>query len=318
MTESRVPLWTFDAVTLDGDGRPRLDVEFLEIFAGRTAVIGASGAGKTSLLNLLVGFETASRGQLTKQISPDSNRLPLFWIPPDGGLWPHATVAGHLRAIMPDGDQRLSVDERLAAFGLTDRATARPGELSAGERSRLAAARGLAAEAGVLVADEPLVHVDPARLESDWNTLVDDTRHHHTSLVFSTHSPEQVLRHADRVVVLAAGKVIAQGDVAALYREPASLAVAKSLGLANWFDAPETSAWGVGDGGSDVCLRPEEVVLVPDDNGPARVLGSKAIGAIRETRLELIETSLHRTLIHLADPTRDVPTDRVSIVARTE
>ena len=318
MTEPQAPLWTLDSVVLDGDGRPRLEVDQLEIVAGRTAVIGASAAGKTSLLNLLVGFETASHGQLANRISSDSNRLPLFWIPPDGGLWPQATVAGHLQAVMPAGKTQRSVDERLEAFGLADRANARPGELSAGERARLAAARGLAAEARVLVADEPLVHVDPARLEGDWNTLVDDAQNHQTSLVFSTHSPEQVLRHADHVVVLAQGKVVAQGDVASLYHEPPSREVANSLGLANWFDALETAAWGVGDGTRDICLRPEEIALVPEADGPAEVLDSKTIGAIRETRLELLEMPDQRVLRHLADPTREVPTGTVRIVTRTE
>lgn len=318
MSEPQAPLWTLDSVALDGEGRPRLEVDHLEIGAGRTAVIGASGAGKTSLLNLLVGFETASRGQLANLIPADPGRLPLFWIPPDGGLWPQATAAGHLRAVLPGGDQRPSVDERLDAFGLAQRATARPGELSAGERSRLAAARGLAAGAQVLVADEPLVHVDPARLDGDWSTLVEGSRQQQASLVFSTHAPEQVLRYADRVVVLARGRVVAQGDVATLYREPRSREVADSLGLANWFEAAETSAWGVGRDRTDICLRPEQVVLVPDPDGPARVLDSKAIGPIQETRLELLERPGHRTLFHLVDTTRELPSGRVRIATRAE
>ena len=234
MTQSHGPLWTLDSVQLDGDRRPRLDVEHLEIRTGCTAIVGASGAGKTSLLNLLVGFESPHHGRIETRLPTDTGRLPLFWIPPDGGLWPQATVDEHLQAVAPHGPQ--SSQDTLAQFGLDHLQNTCPGQLSAGERSRLSVARGLAANASVLVADEPLVHVDPARLDRDWESLVSGTRQAGTSLVFATHLPSQALRHADRVVVLSDGQVIAEGHMAKLYTHPPSREVAESLGPANWFE----------------------------------------------------------------------------------
>ena len=315
MTQSHTPLWTLDSVQLDGDRHPRLDVEHLEIRTGCTAIIGASGAGKTSLLNLLVGFEAPSRGQIASHLNRDPNRLPLFWIPPDGGLWPQATTTDHLGAVHPKTDHQPTVGEILQAFGLSEQATSRPDTLSNGERSRLAAARGLAAGATVLVADEPFVHVDPLRLDNDWDTLVNDSRNRDTSLIFSTHSPRQVLRHADHVVVLSHGRVVADGDVTGLYRSPPSREVASSLGPANWFPATETSAWGVGNGDVDICLRPEQIELVADPNGTAVVVDSKTIGPLRETRLTRPGTDDSRTLTHLSGPAQPVPTGTVRITA---
>ena len=312
MVDTQPRLWTIRGIQLDGEVRPRLKVDHLDIVAGRTAVLGASGAGKTSLLNLLVGFESPHHGRIENQLPTGTGRLPLFWIPPDGGLWPQATVDEHLQAVTPGGQQ--SPQDTLVRFGLDHLQNTRPGQLSAGERSRLAVARGLAANADVLVADEPLVHVDPARLDRDWESLVNETRQSGTSLVFSTHSPEQALRHANRVVVLSGGQVIAEGHVATLYEHPPTREVAECLGPVNWFEPEDAIAWAVGD--ENMCLRPEHVVLEADSSGPARVVHSHAIGAIRETRLELVDRDHQRTILHLADsapPTSDL---RVKITRR--
>ena len=73
------PLWIFEDVVLAGRERPRLDNVSLEIPAGVTAVVGCSGAGKTSLLNLLVGFERPHRGRIVAPGTFADERLPLFW-----------------------------------------------------------------------------------------------------------------------------------------------------------------------------------------------------------------------------------------------
>ena len=312
MVDTQPGLWTVQGIHLSGDTRPRLKVDHLDIMAGRTAVLGPSGAGKTTLLNLLVGFESPHHGRIETRLPTDTGRLPLFWIPPDGGLWPQATVDEHLQAVAPHGPQ--SSQDTLAQFGLDHLQNTCPGQLSAGERSRLSVARGLAANAGVLVADEPLVHVDPARLDRDWESLVSGTRQAGTSLVFATHLPSQALRHADRVVVLSDGQVIAEGHMAKLYTHPPSREVAESLGPANWFELEDAIAWAVGE--EHTCLRPEQVVLEADPSGPARIVGSHDIGAFRETRLELIDRARGRTILHLADSAPPPSDLRVKITRR--
>ncbi|HEX9047799.1 MAG TPA: ATP-binding cassette domain-containing protein, partial [Verrucomicrobiae bacterium] len=88
-------LWQLENVGL----AQRLQSVTLRIEPGVTAVLGHSGAGKTSLLNLLVGFENSTAGKLQADLPRGSHRIPLFWVPADGGLWPHLTVAEHIAAV---------------------------------------------------------------------------------------------------------------------------------------------------------------------------------------------------------------------------
>ena len=88
-------LWQLEGVGL---GQRLRDIT-LRIEPGVTAVLGHSGAGKTSLLNLLVGFEKPDAGKLIAEFNRGSHRIPLFWVPADGGLWPHLTVAEHIAIV---------------------------------------------------------------------------------------------------------------------------------------------------------------------------------------------------------------------------
>jgi len=88
-------LWELQRVSLG----TRLRDVTLTIEPGVTAVLGQSGAGKTSLLNLLVGFEPVDDGQIATGFTRGEHALPLFWAPQDGGLWPHLTARQHLEAV---------------------------------------------------------------------------------------------------------------------------------------------------------------------------------------------------------------------------
>src|SRR4051812_35132222 len=180
-------LWQLQAVGL---GR-RLNDLTLSIESGVTAVLGHSGAGKTSLLNLLVGFETPDSGEISAQFERGAHAIALFWVPPDGGLWPHLTVAEHIVAVT-----KTDVNHWLEEFDLVNRRDSRPDTLSAGEQARLSVARALAADAAVLVMDEPLVHLDQNRAGKYWQIIRRHLAVKGTSLVFATHSPKSVLAEA--------------------------------------------------------------------------------------------------------------------------
>ena len=94
-------LWRLDSVSLPGRRGPRLDRVCLEIQPGVTVVLGQSGVGKTSLLNILVGFERPSAGQVEFLATVPKDRLPMFWLPPHHGLWPHLSVREHLLTVLP-------------------------------------------------------------------------------------------------------------------------------------------------------------------------------------------------------------------------
>jgi ABC-type multidrug transport system ATPase subunit len=199
-------LFRLNHVSLSGPRRPRLAEVTLEIPQGRTAIVGPSGAGKTSLLNLLAGFERPESGRL-ETTAQSASRLPVFWSPADGGLWPGISIVDHIRLVMPRRENGSTPEEWLEKFDLQDVAARHVEELSAGERSRLSVARALAADAEVLVLDEPLVHVDRERLDRYWSVITEVCVARGTSLVFSSH---QVIdaRHADRVIGMEMGRVV--------------------------------------------------------------------------------------------------------------
>ena len=176
-------LWKFEAVGLS----QRLRDITLPIESGVTAILGHSGAGKTSLLNLLVAFEQPDAGNLNAAFDRGAHRVPIFWVPSDGGLWPHLTVAEHIAAVVDTSTNAAETNQWLEEFDLTNRRNSRPDTLSAGEQARLAVARALAADAAVLVMDEPLVHVDPSRVGKYWQVIRRHLKAKGTSLVFATH-----------------------------------------------------------------------------------------------------------------------------------
>jgi iron(III) transport system ATP-binding protein len=284
-------LWQLDLVSLGGLGRKRLADVDVTIRPGVTAVIGWSGAGKTSLLNLLAGFERPDSGQL-KSMLPDTNgRMPLFWSPDDHGLWPHLTARDHLLAVCSDhtnGQQPKGVIDRLLdQFDLSDHAQAHPDCLSQGQRSRLAVARALAAAPAVLLMDEPLEHVDPARIDGYWQVITEHIAQTACSLVFSTHSPELVLAHAQQVICLSEGQVVYQGDVQQLYHQPETPKLALCLGQTNWMEADEAKLWLDEQIEKPRSYRPQQIAIELDaeSQSPFEVRSSTFAGSVAQVNL---------------------------------
>lgn len=294
-------LWRLSSVSLTGRERPRLDKLSLEIPAGVTAILGHSGAGKTSLLNLLVGFERPTMGTVETHFAAPEGRLSLYWVPSDLGLWPHVTVGQHLTAVAAGDWSRHSDSFRklLAAFDLSDKIDARPDQLSQGERARLAVARACAADPAVLVLDEPLVHVDPAQAARYWESLrAYQQNSASTSVVFSTHAPEVVLREAEHVICLEEGHVVYSGAVSDLYYRPPSAAAAWALGPANWLSPEESTIWLRETVGAARCVRPEQLAATPVSDGPLLVEGTRFCGSIAELDLRDERTGRARRFFH--------------------
>jgi len=347
-------LWTLRDVSLPGRSGPRLDRVTVEIPAGVCAVAGPSGAGKTSLLNLLVGFERPQSGTIERDqaiASADRNgsgRLRVYWCPPDDGLWTHLTVREHLETVspaMPDArpgvatlDEASSTEcvarpdkgvasvrnlrhahpvglgvppggfvvQLLTMFQLSALADARPDSLSEGERSRLSVARALATRARVLVMDEPLSHVNRSLRSDCWNALRSICAEQGTSLVFSSHDPEIILREAAHVICLEHGRLVWSGPVAELYARPVSAALAEFVGPVNWFEPDEAAAW-LGESISAARgVRPEGLELKAAADGPLTVEECIAVGSLSEIRLR-DDSGRCRTFVHA---TRGAPPQR--------
>jgi iron(III) transport system ATP-binding protein len=287
-------LWQVENVGLG----QRLSGVTLKIEPGVTSVLGQSGAGKTSLLNLLVGFEKPDAGKIVTGFNSGVHRIPLFWVPADEGLWPHLTVSEHIAAVLPKGASQEEIDQWLRQFDLTDRRASRPDILSAGERARLSVARALAADAAVLVMDEPLVHVDPARTGKYWQVIRRHLAAKGTSLVFATHSPRSVLAEARRVICLQDGRVFYDGGVEELYWRASSPELAACLGEANWLEPEAAGLWLQHKEATARCFRPEQISVQPDGQSSFIVESSRFQGAVAEVEVRHEPTGAVRTFFH--------------------
>lgn len=235
-------IWNLRDVTLAGGTKPRLDGVSVGIGAGVTAVMGSSGAGKSSLLGLLSGFEKPDSGNI-RFVSPVTDRkLARFWSPQDHGLWPHLNVCEHLEYVRPTASRTgRTVEQWLDLFQLASLSRSLPGTLSQGERSRLSVARALASEAAVLIMDEPMVHVDPLMAHQCWQIIDDHVQRYCDAIVFSAHDPDTVLRYARRVICLNKGRITYAGSIRQLYLEPLTKELGWLLGPCNWFTRRETA-----------------------------------------------------------------------------
>jgi ABC-type multidrug transport system ATPase subunit/DNA-binding beta-propeller fold protein YncE len=318
-------LWTLDRVTLAGRPAPRLADVSLVVRPGVTAVVGYSGAGKTSLLNVLVGYERSDVGRVTCHVAEElscdrqgavravprsdvnrsltvaalsgADRLPVFWGPQDDGLWPKVTARRHLELVLSTAS-RETADELLDGFDLTTVADATPERLSRGEASRLSVARAIASGAAVLVLDEPLAHVDPARRSRYWDRLLRYVSETGASLVFASHEPADVLRYADHAVGLRDGKVVFDGEARALYESAPDEAAALLLGPVNWLPPEESARWRTGKNDRSPCIRPERLDVEPADDGPIAVVASRTGGPLDETDLRCDATGEVRRFVH--------------------
>ena len=266
------PLWQLDNVSL---APARLRGITLAIPRGVTAVLGWSGAGKTSLLNLLVGFEKPDAGTI-------SGPAKTAWVPQNSGLWPHCTAREHLEI---SGASAAQCDVLFASFDLTEKARALPDEMSEGEQSRLAVARALAADSAVLVMDEPLVHVDPARVGKYWRAIREHVARTGASLVFSTHEPEAALGEATQVICLRDGCVLHAGETLALYENPPTPETMECLGAGNWFTPEEARAWLGIEIATARCFRPERLVIEPGESDGFVVESARFCGSVAEVVL---------------------------------
>jgi ABC-type multidrug transport system ATPase subunit len=294
---SAEPLFVLENVLLGTERRARLRNVSVAIPRGMTAVLGWSGAGKTSLLNVLAGFEQPDRGKI-------SSAQPVAWVPANDGLWPGCTALQHLTECSASREDAARI---LASFDLNALADQKPSRMSRGEQSRLAVARALAMPPRTLVMDEPLAHVDPARVGKYWAVLREHIAAKGVSLVFATHAPEIALGEATHAICLRAGELIYHGGIRELYANPATEELAALMGPTNWLVPVEAARWLGQTWSVPRSLRPEHLRLEPASDG-ATAGASRFRGAYCETDLQTKDGErrvfLHRPPLAPAPGTR--------------
>jgi osmoprotectant transport system ATP-binding protein len=228
------PLIVFAHVgkSFDGGRVRAVDDVSLNVAAGEfLAIVGGSGSGKTTLLRLANRLIDADSGTVTvegqdvRAADPVALRRRIGYVFQSGGLFPHMSVAGNI-GITPKlsgtAAPKISarVDELLDLVRL-DRIEYRdrfPHELSGGQRQRVGVARALAAAPKIVLMDEPFGALDPLTRDA----LGDDFRALHTKLglttVMITHDMGEAILLADRIAVMRAGRLVAQGTPLELSR----------------------------------------------------------------------------------------------------
>ena len=256
------------------------------------ALLGPSGSGKSTLLSIIAGLldldsgEVAWEGRSLEGVPPHRRDFGLMF--QDLALFPHLDVAANIayglrarpEAFRDEPAIRQRVDELLEWVGLAGYAGRQVQTLSGGEQQRVALARALAPRPRLLMLDEPLGALDRILRERLLADLADWLQRLRQTAVYVTHDQEEAFALADRVVVLQEGRIAQIGTPADIYRRPASVFVARFLGMSNVFGPdgtidevqapPEVRSFLPAAAGSHLLLRSDAARMGSDGGLPIR------------------------------------------------
>jgi iron(III) transport system ATP-binding protein len=281
-----------------------------------TAILGQSGCGKTTLLRLIGGFDQPDAGSIRlgdrvlyetgRSVPPEKRQI--GYVAQEGALFPHLTVAQNIAfGLKRDAARDGRIDELLMMVGLDPAHAARyPHQLSGGQQQRVALARALAPRPLMILLDEPFASLDAGLRESTRRAVAASLAAAGATAILVTHDQGEALSLADQVAVMRQGRLAQVAPPAELYRHPADVETAVSIGEAVILPAeiqdgiaacalgrltvPNDKAGGRLGSRTDVMVRPEQIALHgPDIDGgtPARVVDVSYFGHDALVRLEL-------------------------------
>lgn len=208
----------------------RLDVK-LDLPAQCVGLVGASGSGKTTLLRCIAGLERAQHGSLTvlgqvwqdERVFLPTYRRSLGFVFQEASLFPHLSVRDNLRfglLRIARAEQRVRFDDAVELLGVGALLARSSATLSGGERQRVAIARALLTSPQLLLLDEPLASLDLESRAQILSYLEAVQRTLSIPMLYVTHAPNELSRIAEHVVLLANGRVAAQGGLNELLTRP--------------------------------------------------------------------------------------------------
>ncbi len=207
-------------------GAVRLDFDFACETDGIVAVFGRSGAGKTSLVNMLAGLVRPDEGRISVNghvlfesaagidLPPERRRL--GYVFQEGRLFPHLSVRGNLTYGLkraPKAERRIGEAQIVELLGLGALLARRPRDLSGGEKQRVALGRALLANPRLLLMDEPLAALDQARKEEVLPFIERLRDELAIPIIYVSHAMEEIVRLADTMVLVSDGTAVAVGPL---------------------------------------------------------------------------------------------------------
>ncbi len=254
------------------------DQEFL-------VLLGASGCGKTTLLRIVAGLETASAGEVwigdrrVDHLAPKDRGIAMVF--QNYAVFPHLTVFENIAfglrmAKLPQSEVEKRVNRTASLMHIENLLKRYSGQLSGGQRQRVAVARALATEPEVLLMDEPLSNLDALlrmEMRAELKTVLAESK---TTTIYVTHDQVEAMSMADRIAVMNKGHIVQAASAVDVYRNPAAHFVGSFIGNPpmNFLDAKP-----LGDGWWDVAgtrvkgpvggqypalqlgIRPEDIVV---------------------------------------------------------
>ena len=275
----------------------------LEVAAGeRVALFGPSGAGKTTILEVIAGLVAPRRGvvSLGDRVLT-STVAPAVAVPPwqrrvgllrqDPGLFPHLSVRGNLtyaRSAARGSEPAGPLAELTARLGIDGLLAEMPARLSGGQRHRVALGRLLLAHCDALLLDEPFASLDAALRRALTALVKDLSTERSVPSVLVTHQLSDAQAFADRLAVIDAGEILQVGPPDAVVLRPASRRVAELVGYLGFVPVEGPGVGGAGAVGSGVVagVHPDRVLPGAEPSRGLVVTGTvtaaRPIGAIWE------------------------------------
>ena len=270
-------------------------VSFTVAHGELAAVLGPSGSGKSTLLRVIAGLVKPLEGAVVldgrvlsgPRVNVAPEKRSVAFVPQDAALFPHLDVLANTSFGLPRAQRGgARAHELLDMVGMSRFAHRMPGELSGGERHRVALARALATDPQVVLLDEPFSALDAA-LRVELRAHVKRVlRHAGVTTLLVTHDQEEALSMAGLVAVIDSGRLVQVGTPTQIYASPASRWLARFVGGAmvvpgTWrrgtvegplgiVDARLAAGQIAADGDPvDIVVRPEQIHVQELSHGPA-------------------------------------------------
>ena len=250
-------------------------------------LLGASGCGKTTLLRIIAGLETPTKGEVwigerrVDHLPPRARGIAMVF--QNYAVFPHLTVFENIAfglrmQKLAQAEVTRRVTRTAELMHIEQLLTRYSGQLSGGQRQRVAVARALAMEPDVILMDEPLSNLDALLRMEMRAELKGVLAASNTTTIYVTHDQVEAMSMADRISVMNGGRIVQSADPVAVYRNPAARFVGSFIGNPpmNFLPATRTGpgTWEVAGRSFagpmterarlDFAIRPEDLTLTGD------------------------------------------------------